>query len=140
MSRADRITPRQKHTEYYSDFLMNLDRNPISGELATVKNERSVVRAMKNLILTNRGERFFNSSIGCGLDRLLFEPMDDVTTDLIRSAIKTTIEQHEPRVQLILIDVQAQEDLDAYYVSITFAMVNTPAENLRFSVVLKRVR
>lgn len=140
MSRADRITPKTKQSEYYSDFLMNLDRNPISGELATVKNERAVVRAMKNLILTNRGERFFNSSLGCGIKKLLFEPMDDITTDLIRSAIQTTIEQNEPRVQLILIDVQAQEDQDAYYVSITFAMVNAPAEHLRFSVVLKRVR
>jgi phage baseplate assembly protein W len=140
MSRADRITPKQRMTEYYSDFLMNLDRNPISKELARVSNERSVIRAMKNLILTNRGERFFNPTLGCGLKRLLFEPMDDVTVDLIRTAITTTIEQNEPRVQLLLVDIQAQEDLDAYYVSITFAMVNAPAENLRFSVVLKRVR
>lgn len=140
MSRVDKITPKSRQTEYYSDFLMNLDRNPISGELARVTNERAVVRSMKNLIHTNRGERFFNSSIGCGLKRLLFEPIDDVTTDLIRSAIKTTIEQHEPRVLLLLVDVQAQEDLDAYYVSITFALVNAPSDQLRFSTVLKRIR
>lgn len=140
MSRADRITPKQRESEYYADFLMNLDRNPISGELARVTNERAVIRSLKNLILTNRGERFFNPSLGCGLKRLLFEPMDDVTTDLIKSAITTTIEQNEPRVQLILVDVRSQEDQDAYYVSITFALVNAPSNQLRFSVVLKRIR
>ncbi len=140
MSRSDRITPQSKKTEYYADFLMNLDRNPISGEIARVTNERAVVRSMKNLILTNRGERFFRSTIGCNIKRLLFEPMDDVTVDLLRSAITTTITQHETRVQLLLVDVQPQEETDVYFVSITFALVNAPSEALKFSVVLKRVR
>lgn len=140
MSRADRITSKSKETEYYSDFLMNLDRNPISGELARVTNERSVIRSIKNLILTNRGERPFQPTLGCGIKKLLFEPIDPVTTDLIRSAITTTIGQHEPRVQLILVDVQPREESDAYYVSITFAMVNAPSDVLQFSIVLKRVR
>jgi hypothetical protein len=140
MSRADRITPTQKQTEYYSDFLMNLDRNPISGELARVTNERAIIRSLKNLILTNKGERFFNSTIGCGLKRLLFEPMDDVTTDLIKSSIQTTIEQNEPRVILIQVDAQAREDQDAYVIFITFALVNAPSEQFKFSTVLKRVR
>jgi phage baseplate assembly protein W len=140
MSRADRITPKSKQSEYYTDFLMNLDRNPISGEIARVSNERAVIRAMKNLILTDRGARPYQPTLGCGTKKLLFEPMDDVTTDLIRSSIKTTIEQFEPRVILILVDVQPREESDAYYVSITFAMVNAPSEALQFSTVLKRVR
>lgn len=140
MSRSDRITPKSKQTEYYADFLMNLDRSPISGELARVTNERSVIRAMKALILTNRGERPFQPTLGCGLKKLLFEPMDDVTTDLVRTAITTTITQFEPRVQLLLVSVQPQEESDAYYISITFAMVNAPSEALQFSTVLKRVR
>ena len=140
MSRADRITPKSKQSEYYSDFLMNLDRNPISGEIARVTNERAVIRAMKSLIMTARGERPFQPTLGCGLRKLLFEPIDDVTTDLIRTAITTTITQFEPRVQLILVDVQPQEQSDAYFISITFAMVNAPSEALQFSTVLKRVR
>lgn len=140
MSRVDKITPRQKQTEYYADFLMNLDRNPISGELARVTNERSVIRAMKNLVLTRKGERPHQPNLGCGLDNLLFEPFDTVTTDLIRNAIETTITQYEPRVKLILVSVQPREESDAYVVSITFAMVNAPSEALQFSTVLKRIR
>jgi phage baseplate assembly protein W len=140
MSRADKITPRSKNTEYYSDFLMNFDLNPISGEIARVTNEKAVIRAIKNLINTNRGERPFQPNLGCGIKKLLFEPMDEVTADLIKMEITTTITQYEPRVNLILVDVQPQEQSDAYIVSITFSMVNQPSDALRFSTVLKRVR
>jgi phage baseplate assembly protein W len=140
MSRADKFTSKTKQQELYSDFLMNLDLNPISGEIAKVSNERAVMRAMKNLIMTNRGERVTSSTIGCGLKRLLFEPFDPITTDLIRSEITTTIEQWEPRVNLLLVDVRPQEESDAYLIYVTFAMVNAPSQTLQFSTVLKRVR
>jgi len=138
--RADRITPRTKQQEYYSDFLINFDRNPISGELARVVNERSVIRAMKNLILTNLGERPFQSDIGSRIRHLLFEPMDDVTIDLIKEAIKTTVTQHEPRVILIMSQVVPNEDNNHYDITITFALKNAPSDLLNFSTVLKRIR
>jgi phage baseplate assembly protein W len=139
MSRADRLTPRSKQVEYYSDFLINLDRNPISGELARVQNERSIIRAVKNLILTDVGERPF-SNIGSRIRSLLFEPMDDITVSLLKDSINTTITQHEPRVQLLLVEVEANEDQNHYDISITFAMVNSPSDVFNFSTVLKRVR
>lgn len=140
MTRADRFTPRSKQAEYYSDFLIDFDRNPISGELARVTNERSVIRAMKNLILTNLGERPFQSDIGSRIKHLLFEPMDDVTVDLLKEAIKTTITQHEPRVILLLADVTPNYDNNHYDIKITFALKNAASEVLSFSTVLKRVR
>lgn len=140
MSRADRITPKSKQTEYYADFLMNFDRNPISGELARVTNERAVIRAIRNLIYTGRGERPFQSDIGCGIKKLLFEPADEVTTDLIKSSIYTTITQHEPRAVLKQIDVKLNQEQDAYLINITIALVNSPSDAFSFSTVLKRVR
>lgn len=139
-SRVDKITPKSKQQELYSDFLMNMDLNPISGEISRSTNEKAVIRAMKNLINTNPGERITSSNIGCGLKRLLFEPFDSVTTDLIRTRISTTINQYEPRVRLLLVDVRPQEESDAYLIYITFAMVNEPSQALQFSTVLKRVR
>src|ERR1044072_4973654 len=116
MSRADKFTSKSKQQELYSDFLINMDLNPISGEIARSTNEKAVMRAMKNLINTNRGERITSSNIGCGLKRLLFEPFDTITTDLIHTEISTTISQYEPRVKLLLVDVRPQEESDAYLI------------------------
>jgi phage baseplate assembly protein W len=140
MSRADRITPTTKRTENYSDFLINFDRNPISGELARSTDERAVIRSIRNLIHTNRGERLYASDIGCSIKKILFEPADPVTTDLLISAIRTTITQHEPRAILKQIDAQINEDQSAYTLNIALALVNSPSDVFSFSTVLKRVR
>lgn len=140
MNRADRLTARSKQVEYYSDFMMNLDRNPISGELARVTNEKAIIRALKCLILTDRGECPFMPNKGSSIRSLLFEPMDDVTIDLIKSAINVTITQYESRVQLLLIDVIGNEDTNQYDVTITFSIVNAPSNVFSFSTVLKRLR
>lgn len=140
MSRADRITTTSKKSEYYADFLMNFSRNPISGELARVNNERAVIRSIRNLLNTNRGERLFNSSIGSNIKRILFEPADAVSEDLLKSAIQTTIEQHEPRAALKSISVSFNYEQDAYTVNILLALVNDQSQAFTFSTVLKRVR
>ena len=140
MSRADRITSTSKKSEYYSDFLTNFSRNPISGEIATVTNERAVIRSIRNLLNTNRGERLFNSNIGSSIRKILFEPADNITKDMLKSAIKTTIEQHEPRAALKSINVSFSEEQDAYTVNILLALVNDQSQMFNFSTVLKRVR
>lgn len=140
MSRVDRITSASKKSSYYADFLINLDRNPVSGELARVQNERSVIRAIRNLIRTNRGERLFASNVGCNIKRVLFEPADDTSKKLLTSAIVTTIEQHEPRVTLKGVSAVFNDEQDSYTVNVTLALVNTPSDLFSFSTVLKRVR
>jgi phage baseplate assembly protein W len=140
MSRADKITVTSKKSEYYADFLMNFDRNPISGELARVSNEKAVIRSIRNLLLTNRGERLFDSSIGSNIKRILFEPADSISEELLKSAIQTTIEQHEPRAALRDISVTYNGTQDTYIVNILLALVNDQSQNFSFSTVLRRVR
>lgn len=140
VTRADRVSPRDKKDKYFSDFLMNLDRNPISGEISVFTNERAVVRSIRNLIRTNKGERMHQPSIGCNLRKLLFEPADDATRNLIRTSIVTTIEQHEPRVALRNIDIVYDESDDSYNITLIIALINVPSDLISFSMVLKRVR
>ena len=73
MSRADKNTLEQKKREIYSDFLNNFDQNPFTGVLARVTNEESVAQSLKNITLTNRGERFYNSNKGSRIRSSLFE-------------------------------------------------------------------
>lgn len=140
ISKVDKITISSKKTEYYSDFLMNLDTNPVSGELSRFTNERAVIRSIRNLLLTNRGERPFDSTIGSDVNKLLFEFGDDVTTDLIRSAVTNTIQQHERRAIVKQVEILISEDQDLYTLTITLSLVSSPADVFSFSTVLKRVR
>lgn len=140
MSRDLKYTLTEKQQEYYSDFMINFDLNPITGYLGKLTNEDSVKQALKNLVLTNRGERFYNSFIGSRVSSLLFEPIDSVTQTSIENEIKETILNNEPRVDLI--DIKAIPDFDnnAYSIKIIFSLINKLSEPQELNIVLKRAR
>lgn len=140
MSRADKHSILGKMPEYYSDFPMTFDVNPLTGFLARVTNEESVKHSIRNLILTDRTERFYNPSIGSKIHSLLFEPLDSVTSEMIRSTIEETIKNNEPRVILQRIDVVPYSQDNAYYITVFFSIINIPDKDVSLSVILNRVR
>ena len=139
MARADLYTQNYNSDERYSDFLMNLDKNPVTGNLAKLTNEESVKQAIKNLILTSKGERFYNQTLGSKLKAALFEPADPMTAELIRTTIEQTITYYEPRANLIGIEVFDDADNNAYKVNIYFNLINIP-DIIQLDVILKRAR
>lgn len=139
MARAELRTPYNKTEERYSDFLMNFDKNPITGNLARATDEDAIKEAIKNLVLTNKGERFYNIDIGSKLKAALFEPADVTLADLIQTTISQTITYHEPRVNLIDVQVFDDSDHNAYKVNIFFNIINIP-EVIQLDLLLKRAR
>lgn len=139
-SRADRYTLTDKQEEFYSDFTNNFDLNPITGLLAKVSNEESIKQSLKNIILTNRTERYYNSYIGTRLRNLLFDPMDIVTINAIREEIKETIGNNEPRVKIENIDIKENQDLNYYEVNLYFSIINRPNDVVNLNLILRRVR
>jgi phage baseplate assembly protein W len=138
MARSDKYTSFKKK-EFYSDFLINFDMNPITGTLARVTNEDSVKQSLKNLILTNRTERPYNPLFGSRLNSLLFDPLDSYTAQNIKEEIEETIKAFEPRVILHEVFVSADEDNNGFIVNIIFSTINIPQET-RIELFLQRVR
>lgn len=129
---------KERQDVRYSDFLMNFDVNPITGNLAKITNENSVKQAFRNRVLTNRGERFYNTTYGSSVRSQLFELASPETADNIRKYIENCARQ-EPRISLQKVDIFDEENDNAYTVDITFTIINIPdAQNL--SILLKRVR
>ena len=139
MARSDRYTGLTDKPIFYADFTNNLDLNPLTGYLAKTTNDNAIKNSIKNLILTGNGERFFDSTIGSKMATLLFEPIDMVTAELVRSTIKETIENHEPRANIIDINVQAIAENNSYYVKVIFKIINIP-EDITLDLILNRVR
>jgi len=49
-----------------------------------------IKQSVKNLITTVPGERFFNPKIGSRITGLLFEPLDFINANLVKSEIEYT--------------------------------------------------
>lgn len=139
MARADIQTATYNPDERYSDFLINFDRNPITGNLAKVTNEESVKQAIKNLVLTNQGERFYNQTMGSKIRASLFDPADAITAEIMRTTLEQAIKYHEPRVNLLGIEIFDDSDNNAYKVNIYFNLINIP-DVIQLDLILKRAR
>lgn len=139
MARSDIYTPTYKQQERYSDFLLSFDKNPQTGNLARVTNEQSIKQALRTLVLTNLGERFYAPFTGSKVRSSLFEPTNPVTADSIRTSIFQAIQNNEPRVNLIEVVVADDSDNNSYVVNIVFNLINIP-EVLQLDLLLKRAR
>ena len=113
---------------------MTFQINPLNYDLIALKNETAIARSLRNLVLTAKGERFFNPSLGSGVSRLLFDNIDNFTAREIKSEVEYTINTFEPRVRLIDVVVNPNYDDNEFNVTITYQIVgiNVPSQQLVF--------
>jgi phage baseplate assembly protein W len=126
-------------TVFYSDIPTNFDVHPIKGDLVLLTNEQSVKRSIRNLLLTNPGERFFNPNLGAGIRNTLFENISRDTEYIIKEKISETIRNYEPRASLYSVNVKALPDENAYYATIVFYLTNNTVP-ITLDLILRRVR
>lgn len=129
--------PRQYRL--YSDLDAVFAANPVTRDVTIRKDEAAVKFSLKNLILTRNYERPFDSSIGTQLTRFLFEPMDALTINIMKQSIAQTILNHEPRVDLTDIVINAKPDVNTIDINILFKIKNTE-KPLNVNITLDRTR
>lgn len=138
ISRAQSLTPN-KTNEYFSDFLNSFSKTPVGNQLAKVSNERSINQTLKNIILTNLGERLFQPGIGSNINAMLFENDLESNLTTLDFYIRNAIEINEPRVNLLEILLEAGQNEQELVINIIYNTINNPAPTL-FNYILKRVR
>ena len=139
MARADKFTIKTKIPVIYSDFTNDFALNPLSGALATVINEQSIIQSLKNLILTNKGEALYDINKGSKVRTQLFDLYDNTGSEAIKASIRETVRNYAPRVKLEDIDVIDDMNGNGITVNITCSCVNIPNQ-FNFNIILKRVR
>ena len=140
MSRADKFTVKSEERELYSDFLINFDRNPVTGLLAKVVNEESIKNSMRSIILTMLTERFYQPYAGSKTQAILFELNDTPIEESLKTSIEYCLRNYEKRAKILNIDVQSMPQKDGYLASIDFECQNIQGGPFNLSLFIKRVR
>ena len=108
----------------YSDLDLTFRRLPVTNDVASSYDEQAVVRSVRNLLLTGFYERPFQPNLGSNLNKLLFEPADQLTSNLIESEVRDVISNSEPRVTVNTISVTVSPDENSFNLSMTFFVGN----------------
>jgi len=90
------------------------------GGIATAEYEEDIRQAIRIVLDTEPGERVMRPDFGAGLRALLFEPINQHTTALIRHRVEQALIQWEPRIDSIGVGVRADPprgriDIDVHY-------------------------
>lgn len=132
--------PLERVKQGYKDVSMSFKSNPLNDDLIGLKNENAIARSIRNIVFTLPGERFFEPDFGSEVSASLFENVDEVTAVTIREEIEYSINQFEPRVNLISVDSIPNFDNNEFNVLITYEVLGAdiPPQNLEFVLLPSR--
>lgn len=139
LARVNRTSPKQIQKKFYSDINTSILVSNDSKDLNVLTNEDAVRQSIINILLTNPGERLFNSNFGSSIRGILFENITPQTTTNLITLIKNAIENFEPRARLIDVVAEATPEENAYLITVVFSTINR-TEPITLDFILNRVR
>jgi phage baseplate assembly protein W len=124
----------QRVSKGFRDVSMTFNKNPLTNDIISIKNETAIARSLRNIVYTIPGEIPFNPQFGTNISRTLFDNMDNISANLLESQIRDSITRFEPRVNLRNVEVQPLYDTNEFNVNIIYQIVgiDVPAQSLTF--------
>jgi len=126
--------------ETFKDLSVTFKKHPVSDDLVTVKDKAAIVQSITALLLTAKGERPFQPQLGSGIRRMLFEPLDYGSANVIRSEIRNVLNAYEPRVSVD--NIACFPDLlnNGYDVELSYTIVGRDDAPIAVEFFLERTR
>lgn len=126
-------------TKLFSDIDLSFANHPVTGDLLAKYDENAVKNSIKNLILTRHFERPFRSAIGSNVTSLLFELEGPALVALVEKEIINTIENFEPRVEVLQVDMSILPESNSLQANIYFLIKNTSTPQ-KVELIIRRTR
>ena len=128
----------------FNDISLSFKRHPVTNDIGVLKNENAIKKSVRNLVQTIPNERFFNSTLGSDVRDSLFANVpgfvDFGTASIIERQIQTTIENFEPRIDNLVVNVDPRPDTNQFDVNVFFDIIGQEFPEQEFSFILKATR
>jgi phage baseplate assembly protein W len=129
----------ERAARVYSDLDLNFSKHPVTKDVSLKTNEYAIAGAIRNIVMTNFGERRFSSRFGSDVFSQLFEPLDDMTAMNIKEEIITSLTNYEPRAKIDFVNVVPNIEENGFNVTIRFYLLNS-IKPITTALFLQRLR
>ena len=130
----------QKISRAFKDISLSFEPHPVTKDLPILKNESAIIRSVRNLVETIPRERFFNSLIGSDITGSLFEFVDYATASVVESQIRTTLENYEPRIENVILEIEPLPESNSFNVKVIFDIIGQDIPTSQFEFILESTR
>ena len=124
----------------FKDISLYFTPHPVTKDITILKNENAIKKSVRNLVQTIPTERFFNSALGSEVRDSLFDFVDFGTASVIQDQILNTIENFEPRVDNVSVEVLPRPDTNEFEVTVFFDIVGLDVPTQDFTFILEATR
>jgi phage baseplate assembly protein W len=130
----------QRISRAFKDISLSFVPHPVTKDLQILKNENAIRRSVRNIVETIPTERFFNSLLGSDVRDSLFEFVDFGTASVIQDQILVAIENFEPRVNNVSVEVDPQPDMNSFDVTVVFDIIGQEFPTQEYTFLLEAAR
>tara|TARA_Y100000385_G_C13109618_1_gene651699 strand:+ start:22 stop:423 length:402 start_codon:yes stop_codon:yes gene_type:complete len=130
----------QRISRTFKDIGLSFNPHPITNDIPVLKNEAAIRRSVRNIVQTIPTEKFFNSIFGSDVRGSLFEFVDFGTASVISDQIEISINNFEPRVDNLQVEVLPRPDRNAFDVNVIFDIIGQEFPTQEYSFLLEATR
>ena len=121
----------------FRDFSLTFEKNAVTNDVLSLKNEAAIKASVKNIVLYNFYEKPFDPLFGGNVIGLLFENASPSQSADLQSRIADAINIHEPRVVHLETKALWTEDRNQLDVSIRYVILGIPPKVDSMEIALK---
>jgi len=126
--------PLERVSQGFKDVSMTFQKHPLTSDIIALKNESAIARSVKNIVFTVPGEKPFDEDFGSQISQALFENINDISANIIKSEIKSSLLRYEPRVNVREVKVEPNFDQNEFNATIVYEIIgaDVPPQELQF--------
>ena len=126
--------PLERVSQGFKDVSMTFQKHPLTSDILALKNEYAIARSVRNIVFTVPGEKFFDEDFGSRISQALFENINDISANIIKNEIESSLKIYEPRVNVREVEVRPNFDQNEFNVTIIYEIIgaDVPAQELQF--------
>ncbi|OUV69060.1 MAG: hypothetical protein CBC89_01660 [Euryarchaeota archaeon TMED129] len=126
--------PLERVSQGFKDVSMTFQKHPLTSDIIALKNESAIARSVRNIVFTVPGEKPFDEDFGSQISQALFENINDISANIIKSEIKSSLLRYEPRVNVREVKVEPNFDQNEFNATIIYEIIgaDVPPQELQF--------
>jgi len=134
-----------KYQDLHLDFDYKYTKNPEflkKDELIDLKVDydlNAIKNSIRNIFLTNRGEKLLNPYFGIGLGNFVFEQVSESTARTIGDSIVDNINTFEPRIKLNKVNIVSNEEDNSYTINLVISVPQLKLDSVNLTGILNNV-